>query len=236
MFDDNILSQSAQLIHLDVSHRSLNRRFACSFVYGFNNANMRNQLWGELEQISLHTHDAWFVGGPFNCPLHCDDRIGSPVRLSETTLFKGCIDTCELMDMKWNGSRFTWNNKQEGDNRVFSKIDKALINMELISSFPNAETSFLLEGLFDHCPAIVKFMPAANEGYKPFKYFNMWSSTPNFMEKVCESWNVPVRGTPMFCMMTTRKRLKPILKEINIGRLSDIERKVEETKMVLIEL
>lgn len=84
------------------------------------------------------------------------------------------------MDIKHNGANYTWNNKQEAHDRVFSKIDRTLINLAWISLFPRAETSFLPEGLYDHCPALVKIFTQNVISYKPFRYFNMWSNVVGF--------------------------------------------------------
>lgn len=57
--------------------------------------------------------------------------------------------------MKYKGCFLTWNNKQEGGDRVFSKIDRVLCNEEWDEVFPEAITEFMPEGMFDHTPAIV---------------------------------------------------------------------------------
>lgn len=39
-----------------------------------------------------------------------------------------CLFQYELHGLHSSGNRFTWNNKQEGGFRVFSKIDRLLVN------------------------------------------------------------------------------------------------------------
>lgn len=134
------------------------------------------------------------------------------------------------MDMKYNASTYIWNNKQEGPDRVFSKINRTLVSMKWVDLFLGAETTFLPEGLYDHCPALVKFLDQNTIIRKPFRYFNMWSSVPEFLMKVKQSWDVPVMGNPMYCLMEKLKRLKPVLKGINRDKFSNIERRVEEDK------
>lgn len=43
---------------------------------------------------------------------------------------KDCMLECEVQDIKSSGSFYTWNNKQEGAYRVFSKIDRMVVNQE----------------------------------------------------------------------------------------------------------
>lgn len=184
VFDVDIVFQSAQLIHCCVTHKNLRKSFDCSFVYGFNKESLREQLWLELLSLEMRVKGAWFVGGDFNNPLNFEDRLGSTIRWRDIEKFRNCVESCELLDMKHNGARFTWNNKQESQNRVFSKIDRTLVNMDWTSVFPGAETSFLPEGLYDHCPALVKFLTQSKVTFKPFRYFNMWSSFHGFIERV----------------------------------------------------
>ena len=62
-------------------------------------------------------------------------------------------------------------NKQQGAKRVFSKIDRVMCNSEWDEVFSTVETPFLLEGEFDHLPALIQFF-AQTSGMKPFKFFN----------------------------------------------------------------
>lgn len=66
----------------------------------------------------------------FNCVLRSEERIGRPVTVAEIKDIKHCMEACELHDLRSTGSFFTWNNKQEGNDRVLSKIDRVVINSE----------------------------------------------------------------------------------------------------------
>ncbi|KAL2934129.1 50S ribosomal protein L5, partial [Bienertia sinuspersici] len=56
--------------------------------------------------------------------MNKQDRIGTAVRWSEMQPMNICMHGCGLEDMKASGRFYTWSNKQEGENRVFSKIDR----------------------------------------------------------------------------------------------------------------
>lgn len=57
-----------------------------------------------------------------------DERIGGNVRDVELIPLRECVSRCGLSDLKSTGSFYTWNNKQEGDARIFSKLDRVLCN------------------------------------------------------------------------------------------------------------
>lgn len=68
------------------------------------------------------------VSGDSNYVLNSDERMGGPLRNGETTSMRECLFHCELHDLHSSGNKFTWNKKQEAGARVFSKIDRVLVN------------------------------------------------------------------------------------------------------------
>ncbi|XP_070040510.1 uncharacterized protein LOC142168794 [Nicotiana tabacum] len=126
-------------------------------VYGFNDAILRRKLWEDIKEIHDHMAEPWAVMGDFNCVLHIDERIWSPVTLSEIREFKQCVDECTLQDMKSLGAFYTWNNKQGGSDRVYSRIDRVLAHNEWILALPDSEVYYRNEGTFDYCPAIIRW-------------------------------------------------------------------------------
>lgn len=132
--------------------------------------------------------------GDFNCVLRREERVGSPVTMAEIRDFRNCVDTNGLHELKSSGSFYTWSSKQNGDDKVLSRIDRVLVNNEWKAEMPAAEVNFTSEGLFDHCPAILHWEDTRRPGRKHFKYFNMWSMASEFKTKVRTSWDPPISG------------------------------------------
>ena len=72
------------------------------------------------------------------------------------------MDNFNVHHMKSSGHFYTWNSKQHGDRRVFSKIDCAICNDEWHSTFPATKVTFLHEGSFDQSPILVQLFPQVN--------------------------------------------------------------------------
>ncbi|KAL2938349.1 Nesprin-2, partial [Bienertia sinuspersici] len=136
---------------------------------------------GEWETIfpNLIGDDPWCVTGDFNAMMNKHDRIGATVRWAKMQPMANCMNGCGLEDMKGSRRFYTWSNKQEGDKRVFSKIDRAMCNPSWCTQFPNAETIFLPENMIDHTPMVIKVLPSPM-GKKPFKFYKYWSLKPDF--------------------------------------------------------
>ncbi|KAK9689919.1 hypothetical protein RND81_09G090900 [Saponaria officinalis] len=145
----------AQVIHARVKLLCGNVDFWLSMVYGFNGANERRGLWVSFRMMKNNISGPWIWCGDFNCVLGSDERIGLPVQLSEIKDFTECVHDCGMFDIKAIGSFFTWNNKQEGNHRVYSRLDRVMHNGDWGLRFDEAFAQFLPEGLSDHCPCLI---------------------------------------------------------------------------------
>ncbi|XP_062118460.1 uncharacterized protein LOC133832091 [Humulus lupulus] len=137
MFSVSIIKCSSQLIHLLVRPLDKGNGFYVSFVYGFNEEEGRVGLWKEISDCV--TQEPWLVLGDFNDILHKDGRIGVKVKYSKSVAFQHCIEKCNLEDVKFTGSFFTWTNKQQGDDRIYSKIDRVMANQRWLDWYTAAE-------------------------------------------------------------------------------------------------
>ncbi|XP_062079945.1 uncharacterized protein LOC133784673 [Humulus lupulus] len=126
LFTVDISLCTAQLIHCVVHPRQKQDRFDVTFVYGFNEDKKRAQLWIELEEISMQIQGPWIVMGDFNDIMFSNERVGKRCNKSPTQDFRDCVEKCKLEDLKYSGIFYTWNNKQRPEDRVFSKLDRAL--------------------------------------------------------------------------------------------------------------
>ncbi|XP_030487085.2 uncharacterized protein LOC115704001 [Cannabis sativa] len=174
-------------MHLGVETTDGIYKFVLSVVYAYNDEPGRKDLWTELRQVAQN--DPWLVMGDCNDILAKEERIGNRVKYRPSQDFIDCVSNCFLEDVKSCGNFYTWSNKQQGDDRIFSKIDRAMANLSWMDMFPNAEVNFINEEMMDHTPAVMTFYDMAPSGKKPFRYFKMWSTHPDFSTAVATSWN-----------------------------------------------
>ncbi|XP_074266616.1 uncharacterized protein LOC141589895 [Silene latifolia] len=233
LFDVDILDVSAQTIHTKITNRGAQKQFHFTIVYGYNKLAQRSDLWKSLGQYSVQIAGPWIVGGDFNNVLHPLERIGSDVTLAEIRPFQQCLLHCDLTDIKAIGSYYTWNNKHEVDTRVYSRIDRCLINADWMNAYPESYAYFMPEGEFDHCPCVIRFCGEDIKRKPAFKYFNMWALDPNFKQIVNGIWSQYVQGTPMFQVVNKLTKLKKELKLLNKNRFHDIENKMHISKLAL---
>ncbi|XP_074297276.1 uncharacterized protein LOC141627980 [Silene latifolia] len=147
------------------------------------------------------------------------ERVGGNTPSGEMEPFRQCVADCGVIDIDAKGSLFTWNNKQKPEERIYSRIDRFLINKDWRDHMPDLYAHFLPEGLMDHTPCIVS--SSKNSQRKCcFKYFNMWGDAKEFLPTVRSNWDKDLMGTSMFRLA---KNLKPPLKRLNTEGYNDIE-------------
>ncbi|XP_074283393.1 uncharacterized protein LOC141607943 [Silene latifolia] len=127
------------------------------------------------------------------------------------------------MDIQATGSFYTWNNKQPPETKVYSTLDRALVNQGWMDHFPDMFENFLPEGHFDHSPCVIGQVNRDHHQNRTFKYFNMWSLSPDFQACVENIWKQNLTGTKMYRVTQKLRLLKPELKRINSTCYSDIE-------------
>ncbi|XP_074304581.1 uncharacterized protein LOC141639326 [Silene latifolia] len=149
----------------------------------------------------------WLVLGDFNNVLFSNERLGKIVKDNEMAPFLSAVNNCGLQDMKTTGAFFTWNNKQASATRVFSRIDRVLVNGDLLKDWSDWFAHYQPEGEFDRCPCIVSCGDRSSGTKKPFKFFNMWTKVEDFGTLVTQHWQMQIQGTPMFKMVRKLKLL-----------------------------
>ncbi|XP_020271184.1 uncharacterized protein LOC109846370 [Asparagus officinalis] len=116
-------------------------------VYGYNNMQARKDLWTKLSLIHKSIGNIpWLICGDFNTMLCSEEKLGGSVLTdADTNDFSSFIEDCQLSHLKTIGCFFTWNNKQDQDTRVWSRLDRALVNDDWIhqlnSGYKSLESS-----------------------------------------------------------------------------------------------
>ena len=98
------------------------------------------------------------------------------------------MDNCGLMDLGFQGPRFTWTNKNPiWQHNVKERLDRGLGNAKWKLLFPAAEISHLPHVKFDHCPILLNTNPSEQKAPKPFWFEQMWLTDPTFPTLVSNS-------------------------------------------------
>ncbi|XP_031285379.1 uncharacterized protein LOC116144062 [Pistacia vera] len=99
----------------------------------------------------------WVIMGDFNAMRFGHEKIGGSYRWRNyvSDLNNMCNET-RLEDLWFMGSFFTWSTMREGEHRITTKIDQALVNEKWGCVFGNSIANFLPPSISDHSPCIVE--------------------------------------------------------------------------------
>ncbi|XP_062103701.1 uncharacterized protein LOC133814803 [Humulus lupulus] len=128
------------------------------------------------------------------------------------------------------GSHYTWTHNQADGARIFSNLDRTFKNEEWMDLFPKSIVFIKWDIISDHCFCIVKAMTDVNTGFKPFRFFNMWTEHERFKAVVTQSWNKSISTHGLDRIMMKLKRLTHVLRQFNKWEIGDVEHKYQVAK------
>ncbi|XP_062113344.1 uncharacterized protein LOC133824476 [Humulus lupulus] len=225
-----VLLVHQQFVHCLVKFSGLQQDLVITFVYGFSLLAERLDMWRGLSSLSI-LNLPWLVVGDFNSVFDFDDRVGGrEIGANELVDSTAWLAHSHLAKLKCVGSNFTWSNKQEGGDRVYSKIDHAFINEGWIDFLLNSIVELHWEVYSDHCFFLIKTHSAGNLGVQPFRFFNCWITHNKFKETVMENWLKPMTARGLWGVTKKLLRLKHVLRKFNRMEIGDIEQRFHQAK------
>ncbi|GFZ13032.1 hypothetical protein Acr_23g0014170 [Actinidia rufa] len=229
----DIVQTTEQAIHCLATCKSSAVTFYISFIYAFNTPMGRRPLWHNLRRFRYASQNPWILLGDFNNVLSTEERInGQPVSMYETREFKECCYDLGLSDMRSTGVFHTWTN-----NKIWCKLDRAMVNSTWLRRGFKAQANFELPGILsDHSPCTITILGDNDRGASPFKFFNMWAIHENFLKLVNTSWGEHIRGSAMFRLCTKLKTLKDPLKSLNRHHFAHISARAQAAAEELVDL
>ncbi|XP_020266660.1 uncharacterized protein LOC109842165 [Asparagus officinalis] len=191
LWDSNFLTvqninSSDQYITCKVESKDGRLKCLITAIYALNHPEGRKILWNDLMVFKRNVSDPWLVGGDYNAILSSEEKIGgAQITDTEVEDFQNFIDTSQLKHIKSTGCFFTWSNKQDASTRVWSRLDRILVNDDWIFQYTSSQVEYLMPHCSDHSPGLLTTGDEVNcEGKRPFKFFAMWTKHPDFLPAV----------------------------------------------------
>ncbi|XP_075099007.1 uncharacterized protein LOC142175900 [Nicotiana tabacum] len=177
----------------------------------------------------------WLVRGDFNIIWDEEEKFGGlPVSLNEVNDFRHCINTCNLTNLGFKGSIFTWWNGRVEEDCIFKRLDRFLANMEFQQMLPGIEITDLSKIGSDHSPMMLSCNTATEPVKKAFRFLNFWTKYPTFIDVVKENWQADFAGDPFIIFNHKLKRLKKALSTWSRATYGDIFQKISSLEEVVL--
>nr|XP_009798563.1 PREDICTED: uncharacterized protein LOC104244775 [Nicotiana sylvestris] len=141
IFEVTILYNMTQQLTLRLTHTETHVELILTLGYAKCDRIERIELWDSLYAMTSDMTVPWLVGGDFNVIWDEEEKFGGlPVSLIEVDDFRHYINTCNLTDLGFKGSIFTWWNGRSEEDCIFKRLDRCFGNHELQQTFPGLET------------------------------------------------------------------------------------------------
>ena len=194
-------------------------------VYAPSDHQGRLQLWNQLRSVKSNIDTPCIFMGDFNEVLHPDERRGAISLSQGMREFQNFIMDLQLVDMDI-GQRFTWLRKNAA-----SRLDRLLIDKDLLLKFPNSKV-FCKERMFsDHFPLIWS-TSQQKWGPSPFRSLDCWLDEPSFLRIFKSNWT-QLSGFPLHKKL---KLIKGPIREWNKNNFGHIESKISSYQIALSTL
>ena len=184
------LAKTEQEIHVEVKVRASNLSWIFSAIYASPRLEDRFILWNNLSKVAELHNKPWVMAGDFNEPLTDEDKFGGRgVSVNRSLAFKDCLDDCNMVDMGFNGPRYTWTNKRDISDLILERIDRFFMNPDWCVLYPDAKVTHLTRCHSDHCPVLMEALPVSTQAAnKPFRFQEFWLSDLSFPNIVSKAW------------------------------------------------
>lgn len=94
---------------------------------GYPDRSLCENSWKLLSHMSTLSNSAWLFIGDFNEIVHSWEKVGGAVQsATQMRKFRSTLEECNLGDLGYRGSKFTWSNKQASDRFVKERLDHAV--------------------------------------------------------------------------------------------------------------
>lgn len=226
------LVESDQFLHCRITILETAECFLASFIYAANSTQERVTLWSDIRSIGAKFREPWIIAGDLNTTLLYDERVrnGSivPCDVSELATL---VEDIEVVDLRYTSCKLIWcNNHGDVENRLYCKLDKALVNEAWLHSYDAAEAIFLPPQNSDHNPCLIKVKPDVFLGNHIFRFCNMWLKDLSFPTIFTNAWNTAISGTHMYKVVKKLKLVKQGLKNLHRSEFENITARVQLLK------
>nr|XP_027067822.1 uncharacterized protein LOC113693489 [Coffea arabica] len=189
-FNCSVLGNSTQHISLMVSHPWLPGSMIFSFVHAACTEEGRRELWANL-LLDKPQALPWCIGGDFNVIVEASEKKGGrPFAVSEGVDFLAFMQDAEVFDAGCSGSRFSWCNNRRGRARIWKRLDRLLMNGEMVEAVSVILVVHLARHPSDHAPLHVSFASRLDNGARLFRFLNIWTTKPELLDVIRGAWVV----------------------------------------------
>ncbi|KAL9671942.1 hypothetical protein QQ045_009516 [Rhodiola kirilowii] len=187
IMDVSVISYSGFHIDFLLNHKGSAH---VTLFYGNPKTSLRHKSWELIRRLRSIINLPWCVVGDFNEISRFSESTSSNLsRRGYMERFRQVLSDCGLMDLEYEGSKFTYSNKRQGLDEIQCRLDRAVGNDLWVHNYPNSIIQHLVSHHSDHCPLLLNIDEGEIVQERPFRFESMWMRDAGLVEIVNNSWN-----------------------------------------------
>jgi hypothetical protein len=163
-------------------HSLNNFRWEMLIVYGHPEHSQSMDFIAEMSRKCMMTSLPIIIGGDFNLIRSVKGKNTGRVNIGLMEKFNMFIDLHQLQEIKRNGSRFTWTNKQVKPMMV--NLDIILVSTEWEARFPLCFAWSRTRTSSDHWPIMMDSGENLDRRQKTFYFEKQWLGEEDFLDSL----------------------------------------------------
>jgi hypothetical protein len=151
--------------------------------------------------------------------------------------FRDTVDVCQLMDLGYNGTPWTFEKKVAGGSYCRVRLDRALATASWCERYPLAALQHLTAAESDHSAILLRFEPTLEPPLqaKLFRYEAMWETHQDFKPVMDREWRLDT-CTSMHGLERKLKGLSQSLSEWGRDTFGSVRRELRDLRRQLTYL
>ncbi|XP_061993765.1 uncharacterized protein LOC133711679 [Rosa rugosa] len=195
----DIKFRSKSLNHIDVEVKESDGSgivWRLTGLYGHPATVDRHRTWALLHSLSAECSLPWVVVGDMNELLHAYEKEGGVVcRESQMQPFRDILSFCDLFDLGFQGSPFTWRGPG-----MRNRLDRAVATATWTDVFTAARVVHLAPIHGDHTPILLGVyrcsITVQEHRRHRFRFESFWTLHDECQDVVRQGWDTNVLGFP----------------------------------------
>ena len=151
-----IMGYAGNFFDAIVTNKASDFKWRITGFYGHPETHGRKESWEQLKSLNRRFQLPWICFGDFNEILSVNEKWGG-VQRSQRQMegFRSVVDFCNFKDLGYTRLDFTWFNMQEGDDRIYLRLDRALAMQNWIEKYKEVRVHHIVDSISDHFTFLV---------------------------------------------------------------------------------
>ena len=233
-----IKSYSKHHIDVVITEEASGFKWRITGFYGHLETYRRKESWSFLNTLIQQYHLPWLCLGDFNEILLREEKLGGALRSQQQMdAFRNVVNRCGFKYTGYSGSKYTWCNQREGEDRMYLRLDRAFATLDWLAHFRDIKVRHLVDTTSDHCPLLLAESRVLQQrGKRRFHFEAMWTRRVDCKDIIEQVWNEGTGLNNPSGLITGLRQCVDALSNWSNSVFCQIPKKIQEKKKALSAL